>query len=300
MRKLSATLLFLFVCLLGEIPLSAQLNRWDKALNQYERICDESIDLRNRLAAGESVSASALASLQSRLGELRKSLQNAEGQMTPSQLERFLRIRDRYLNQAQTPREPLMAVSPANPRLTGEILPSTTGHPDLLSPLGYRMARPCLPEAPPLSFGCTVLANLPEGFPGLMVFAQRKDIGGYLKGTFSFAPHTSYDALSDGTAGASLIWTTGRERYAQYSLSGGLVYSVNTSVRLYGGAGYGTQDVRWEDASGKWARITDLSFQGLTVDAGVLLSFGHWLVQGGVVLRDQGRLKVETGLGWRF
>lgn len=296
MRKVLAALLFSLVFLWVESPLSAQRMRWDAALDQYERICDECIDLRDRLAAGESVSTNALAELLSRLKDLRFSLQQAQGDMSPAQRERFNRIRDRYLAPTDPRRTPLtpLATLPFHP-----VAPA-------VAPVQTLLRRPpepvraTQPSSPRFNFGCTAFVSLPEAFPGLMVLVRRKEIGGYLKGTASFSPQADYDARSDGTVGSALLWTTGREKYTQFSLSGGLIYAPGPRISFYAGAGYGKQDIRWEDASGKWARITDLSSQGMTVDAGILLTFGHLILQGGAVLREQGRIKVETGIGWLF
>lgn len=326
MRKTLAVLLISLVFVAANHSLSAQNNRWDSALDQYERICDECIVLRDRASAGESVSAAAITNLLTRLGNLRQSLQRAAGEMSPAQRERFNRIRDRYLPRKETSRKPLAilpAVGKDFPVLAVGPLSSSSGlsfsshrlisHVPSFSPDRTSISQNASsssrlhPEHPRnqisangFSFGVTAFVSLPEVFPGLMFLAQRKNLGGYLKGTCSFSPEADYDALSDGTSGSGMIWTTGKEFYRQFSVSGGLVFSANRIIGLYAGAGYGRQEIQWEDAAGKRARISDLSSRGPQADVGVLLSLRHLLLQGGVVFRSHGGLKVETGLGWRF
>ena len=329
MRKTLAVLLVSLVLFVANHPLSAQGNRWDSALDQYERICDECIVLRERAAAGGSVSSTAITSLLSRLADLRQSLQRAEGEMTLAQKERFSRIRDRYLPRKEARREPLAALpivdrdfpvlasgpvssfSPDRPFGSPDRSSISPGLSSGLHAPSYAPERSSIsppgPEHPrnqifrnDFSFGVTAFASLPEAFPGLMFLAQWKTLGGYLKGTCSFSPGADYEAHSDGTSDSGLIWTTGEEYYRQFSISGGLVFSVNKTIGLYAGAGYGKQDIQWEDAAGKRARISDLSISGPQVDAGILLSLRHLLFQGGVVFREKGSLKFETGLGWRF
>ena len=90
MRSWSTYLLAL-VLLFSSWTVSAQVTGWDAALDRYERICGQCIDLRQRSIAGEAVSE-----LLGELASLRNTLQEAAGRMTASQRARFESIRLRY------------------------------------------------------------------------------------------------------------------------------------------------------------------------------------------------------------
>ena len=82
--------------LLLPAALGAQELKWDAALGQYQRICDECIMLRMRAVSGEAIEASELTSVLARLASLKQTLQDARGQMTPAQRLRYEAIRLRY------------------------------------------------------------------------------------------------------------------------------------------------------------------------------------------------------------
>lgn len=73
---------------------------WDKVLDKYEAMCDECIELMLRAEAGEKVSRTAVSGLLSYLSELRKTLRDGSGSMSPAQRKRFERIRKRYASAA--------------------------------------------------------------------------------------------------------------------------------------------------------------------------------------------------------
>lgn len=93
MKRLLTLLLLLFAC---RYSVNGQNDKWDAALNQYQQISDECIRLRHRFAAGERIPASDISTLLTQLTALRKTLQEAGGQMTQAQRLRFKAIRLRY------------------------------------------------------------------------------------------------------------------------------------------------------------------------------------------------------------
>ena len=71
-------------------------DEWDAVLDRYERIAQQCLDLRSKVAAGEAVADRSLAGLLQELSQLRSTLQGASGSMSPAQRKRFARIRDNY------------------------------------------------------------------------------------------------------------------------------------------------------------------------------------------------------------
>ncbi|MBR3440174.1 MAG: hypothetical protein IKH00_00750 [Bacteroidales bacterium] len=74
----------------------AQSDRWDRALDSYQTICDRCILLRERSLRGDDISPEELTSLLEQVSSLRVSLQRGSGSMSKAQKERFERIKSRY------------------------------------------------------------------------------------------------------------------------------------------------------------------------------------------------------------
>lgn len=304
MRAWNTYLLAFFLLLCGWSA-SAQPAGWDAALDRYERICDQCIDLRQRSLSGEAVPAASVAELLGQLASLRSTLQEAAGRMTPSQRARFESIRLRYAEAFTSQDRPSISLE------SHEKLPS-------FSP-GFVVSEGIIPlrdPAPPvsrevtarprprLSGGLVAFAALPPVRPGL---AARLDLGRpglFVKASWLPAPEGSYTCLSDGTAGDGFIWTTGNECSGAFSASAGLSYALIQgkafSMRIYAGAGYEKLAVRWEDASGRWADISDLARRGLVLDGGAFWDFGHITVMTGVSCLPHSTPCLEAGVGYAF
>lgn len=285
---------FLALCLCT--ALCAQ--SWDAALDQYEQISDECILLRQRSQGGEKVSASSLMPLLGRLASLRKNLQNSGGKMSPAQKQRFESIRNRYDRAFGEPRT-----------VTGVFLKS----PD---PLLGKMVLPPVPEtdrpgpapvyAPvpgylPLRYSTVVFAGIPDWSLGVMAAVSKGRWGGFLKGAFPLQSQSAgYDCFSDGTTATGYIWTSGKEKVSRFSITAGATYAAWPFLALYAGAGYGSRSILWEDASARWANVRDKHARGLAVDAGVLLSYGHFLLMAGVSATGFRPVTAEVGAGCFF
>ena len=164
---------------------------------------------------------------------------------------------------------------------------------------------------------------MPVARPGMMARVDFGRAGLYAKGSWRPSEASSYDCLSDGTTTTGFIWTSGRESSGALSLSAGASYALVSrpgsgsvasqgsafatssgpgplALRLYAGAGYGGRTVLWEDASGRWAKVSDLSPSGLSADAGLLLDLGHLSLMAGLSTVSFQTLGLELGLGLLF
>ena len=74
----------------------AQSDRWDRALDSYQTICDRCILLRERSLRGDEISPEELTSLLEQVSSLRATLQKGSGSMSKAQKERFEKIKSRY------------------------------------------------------------------------------------------------------------------------------------------------------------------------------------------------------------
>lgn len=318
MRSWSTYLLAL-VLLFSSLTVSAQVTGWDGALDHYERICEQCIDLRQRSIAGEAVSAASVTELLGQLASLRNTLQEAAGRMTASQRARFESIRLRYAEAFPG------SAAPVSSAILPSLRPSLPSPSDLPSfslslPAVYSRALPMTLTAKtsggvqPVSesfeksrsvtsrFGAVLFASMPVLRPGVIARLDFGRTGVYLKGSWLPLSEYSYVCKSDGTTFSGFIWTSGNEHYDAYSFSAGGSYALPISfpMRIYAGAGYGARSVLWEDASGRWAQVSDLSFSGLSADAGLLFDIGHLTLMSGVSSISFRTLCLEFGLGFLF
>ena len=314
-----------------------QSDRWDRALDSYQTICDRCILLREQSLRGDEIPADELRSLLEQVSSLRASLQRGSGSMSKAQKERFERIRSRYVEafskqDYSTDGPALRIARPALdlPRVASgeEILRSAFGsaqNDNSLISLGSAFGsaqnnmRLCHPEEAKrpkdLSFSQTGAG--PDGFTtGLMVIGAWSHstlsygamatltwnkAGIYIQGRSNFQNKKGeYSCLSDGTSDGKVIWTSGQESHPTWVLGAGGIFKIAGPVSLYAGSGYGAAQTLWEDASGKWATVEDYSAKGICADTGIIFCKNHFQASIGISTITFKKPAIELGLGIRF
>lgn len=107
--------------------------------------------------------------------------------------------------------------------------------------------------------------------------------GGYLSIRSNYVDGRSdYQCRSDGTTDYGFIWASGHTRGSRLSMSCGGMVRLADFVRLHVGTGFGDVSVLWGDSSGQWARVTDLSVQGVLLETGLMFDFGRFSAGAGV------------------
>ena len=310
-----------------------------------------------RSLAGEAIQVSAITDLLSQMSSLRNTLQDAAGQMTPSQRARFESIRLRYAEALPGPTEttprdnrPTIRNSPTSPGKEIPTLTDTSSTPDvsdirratsswteaLASPASLpaltipdQIVKPSsflaapLPSRPDISsiqhdyasvidiaprqsfhFGAVIYGTIPSLQPGAMLRLDIGEAGLYIKGTVPILPHSDYLCYSDGTTGTGYLWTTGRERVGSTCFTVGGSYAVlsrqGNDLRVFAGAGIGRKTVLWEDASGHWVRVEDLSLSGMPANIGILFDLGQFSLMAGLSTLSFTDVLFESGVGFLF
>ena len=118
-----------------------------------------------------------------------------------------------------------------------------------------------------------------------MAGLQGRRWGGYLRfrNAFVKTPETFYECLSDGSLPrGGKIWTSGDTRNSNLYINGGALVQIVDWLSVYAGAGYGRRTLAWQDIDGNWARVSDWSRKGLTIDAGLLLSWRNLAFSAGL------------------
>ena len=315
MRSLLSYILLSLALLFGTAAWG-QSDRWDRALDSYQTICDRCILLREQSLRGEEISPEELRSLLEQVSSLRTSLQKGSGSMSKAQKERFKRIRDRYTEafskQGYTTDGPVLKVAkPAMdlPRVESgnKILHSASGaaqndNRSLSRHLDKQSSQTDKPKD--LSPGLTILgAWSPKSLSyGAMATITGRRFGTYIKGRSNFKGQVTaaYSCLSDGTSGGAPIWTTGKESHTEWSLGAGGIIRLSNAFSLYAGSGYGHSETLWEDAAGKWAKVDDYSAKGICADAGIIFSKNHFQASIGISTITFKKPAFELGLGIWF
>ncbi len=190
-----------------------------------------------------------------------------------------------------------IASIPESPELTPLPLPWSPGldYLDLTRPDGNK--RPLYWRWSALL--STDVCTIPAFGPTLLGCGKR--LGVYASAKTSFTSSESdYDCLSDGTTSFGTIWASGIIRKSRISLSAGPIVRLTTSISIYAGAGYGTNVLLWEDTSSKWAKVTDLSHEGLLLEAGALYNINHFILGLGLSETDFAVAALTLSVGWTF
>ena len=127
-------------------------------------------------------------------------------------------------------------------------------------------------------------------------------IGGYLKATSNFISPRScaYSCMPDGSSGAGKVWLSGEASRSLWQLSAGAVIPISESFSLCAGLGYGSLMLSWEDISGSWVKVEDLSVSGAVLEAGVTCRFRQFILGAFLGTTRFRSLNLEFGLGLSF
>ena len=72
------------------------------------------------------------------------------------------------------------------------------------------------------------------------------------------------------------------ERTGNMAITAGFIAATCRWMAAYAGAGYGWRCLQWQDIDGNWAEVSDFSFRGLAVEAGLLFSYRRMAFSAGL------------------
>lgn len=271
----------------------SQNTNWDTALDMYEDICEQCLDLREQSQAGKSVSVTSLRNLLSQLSSLRSSLMNSVGEMSTLQRIRFEYIRLRYADAIGEDIETSRTELPAVALSSIEPIPSAYVQYPKIDTLKLidKTENIIIPgERKNPHFALLLYASMPVSSPGIVARLDFEKVGIYAKGSLRSVSDYSYECNTDGKyLDGGNIWTTGNESYGAFALSAGVSYAaididspLSFVLRPYAGLGCSRKTVLWEDMSGEWAKVKDLSELGLSLDAGCFIDLGNISFMAGI------------------
>lgn len=198
-------------------------------LNEYEALCRQCLELKQRSATGEGVSRDEAQYLLNEFVAANRSLKANEKSMTVVQRQRFEAI-GRWFSTGQPPKEPEQVV------LQMALMPveMLTGTP--ASPLTSRSVM--LPEKVKGKIYALADVSVPDFSYGIMGGYQCRKIGGYLRfrSDFHKLPSVSYECMSDGSLPeGGKIWPSGSTARNNLSVTAGLLVPVRHDLTVYAG-----------------------------------------------------------------
>ncbi len=135
--------------------------------------------------------------------------------------------------------------------------------------------------------------NLRYDNPALgLTIGRVKKWGWYIKGVYRPFPTIQGEFHQSE---ANHYWTTGNEEIGYYAITLGAIARLNGPIHAYLGAGHSSRLVAWEMAGGDYYKNNDYSYEGFyneankvsmgwIADAGVLLRFKSFTINGGAML----------------
>lgn len=136
---------------------------------------------------------------------------------------------------------------------------------------------------------------------GLMAGVMKK-IGGYARfqSNFSFTK-TAFKANEAGAIdGGGYLWPTGEGKIQTLRVTAGALFKAYKFIYPYAGAGYGYKNYVYEDVSGDWGLIKDLSTSGLALETGVVFKAGPIAISAGVSSTMFKLFSLDLGVGVLF
>ena len=301
MKMLVRYLLTVISWMMLTCALNAQeVSSMDSELSRYEALCQECLELKSRIAAGEMVPRRQAESLIEDFVSMNARLKEDIHEMTAVQRKRFNAVGVWF----STGRKPQVQSAPSL-----EALP-TPPHP-LIMTTAPKKDQICRVDhshdIPGRQYYMRKFILADVSFPdmsyGLMAGLQGRRWGGYLRFRSAFVktPETLYECLSDGSLPrGGKIWTSGDTRNSNLYINGGALVQIVDWLSVYAGAGYGRRTLAWQDIDGNWARVSDWSRKGLTIDAGLLLSWRNLAFSVGLSTMTFKTCTFSLGIGVRL
>lgn len=246
-------------------PLFCQVSEtnWKELLDKYELICLKCIDLKERKADGEEISSRQMLSLVDEIRRLRYQIRAVDDKMPAAARKRFYDIRKMYSTGIVT--------DTSIPQLEIVSTPIVPGFEFTKRPCPIASVKPLptTPRRPKPVWILSASVNLPQlAFgPTAQYWGNRFGAWAAFRSTFSFH-RPAYSARSNGSSGDNRIWTTGKAATDRLFATAGPLIRLKKNFAVFGGAGYGVKQLRWEDNNGDWIKIEDLSSTGICCEIG--------------------------------
>lgn len=333
-----AVLTFFLICFDAEG--AGRRKNWDRILDRYEALCNECIDMKVRIEAGEKISSKDISKLLNSLGKIREELSSGSGSMTQEQISRFESIRDTFA--PRTEGHGASRIDSGNGQIADK--PETAGTTAEVRPKPKVIRETKKPETPSKAIERREFQNIPQmsALGGVIEFEDEisitRDVVENHRAEKRLMPAISASAImsvfpdpaygfmltisgSDAAWGAyakflsnfknapyscecrstdESLWLSGNSNAALRQFSAGVTRSISAGFGAFAGMGYGSYTTTWEDSFGQWMLVTDHSTKGLLLEAGLSCTFGKFRLSGGASMTAFHYTNLFLGVGLQF
>lgn len=275
----------------------------EEELKNYADMCRRCMELRTRIQAGDNVYRDEAEATIDLFLAMNRRLKSLEGEMTALQRQRFKDVGEWFTT----------GIRPLRPSsLPSVVCKAMPAFPVYLSDVGLavpdsRLPEPVVPDrdAPTdPSYGYIVLAEMaaPDLAYGIRAGIMGPRLGGYVSFRSNFVgAEAAYECTSDGRLpNGSTMWAGGAQRNENMAVTAGLLIRTVSWMSLYAGAGYGSRQLFWQDIDGQWAKVSDWSAKGLTVESGAIFRWNYLALSVGVSSVGFRTLSGTFGIGYCF
>lgn len=286
---------FLSVFLMHGQDAGIRQTETDEMLDQYELICKDCLELKIKADTGIPVSRNEATRLIGSFVSMNNEIRAGYESMNPSQKRRFEGI-TRWFSTGSRPsamdHQPVAVMTPFSTQLLD--MPHDIPLPPHIGAYKVRKRR--------LDTYVLATSSVPDFAYGAMIGLTAGRWGGYARFKSNFTTCTSsYSCFGDGTINRGIpFWPSGNSSKSVMTASAGIMYRTNRWLCLYGGTGYGTSMLYWEDIDGKWAKVDDYSIKGITVETGLLASWKFMTFGMGVSSTAFRRVSFDLSLGFNI
>ena len=304
MRKLLGHILVLVLLMASSDVCNGQniaRSSMDGDIERYEMLCELCLNLKTRIRQGEDISKNEAQTFINRFISMNKELKEKEHEMTAMQRRRFTAISlwfstGQKLEVAeQVSTEDLPFIEP----LTFSDILSVDPAAGVIEHAGFSGSG--FRHLPHKTY-ILLTASYPDTSYGFLAghTIGRWGVYGSFRSNY-LSTETSYSCLSNGTLpDGSAFWSSGNTCKSNMAAVAGGMFRMNRWSTIYTGVGYGWHRMAWEDIDGIWADVSDWSYQGTAVDAGLMFSYKRLAFSTGVTTISFKSSSMTFGLGLCF
>lgn len=288
-------------CLNGQTT-DAAVSESDELLNRYELACGQCLDLKNQVNEGVHVSRKDASDVIDRFVSLNTLIKSSSEDLNPVQRTRFEAI-SRWFS---TGERPLVLDHESLVRIIEETTLAASRNSIRIKVIPYNPApiQEARTDERNTGLKTYILASVSLPLPsyGAMVGIRYGRWGGYARFSSNFRSQDhAYTCLGNGTIeGGGSIWSGGSETRSEFKTGAGVLYGPADWFSIYAGMGYGRSELYWDDIDGNWVKVSDLSFKGPSLEAGVLASWKFLTLGAGVSTISFRRVSLDLCLGVSF
>lgn len=252
------------------------------------------MEMRDRVKAGINISRKEAEGLIEKFLTTNKIIKEEIESLTPEERARFEAINEWF----KTGRKPMaLDHDPYSGSVTGE--PKASAIYNHSTELIYPDSRKFRKKI------CTTIigtASIPISSFGVMAGIQSGRLGGYIHLESNFrSGKAEYSCMSNGVMdNGSYFWSNGKTEQSIMNATAGLLVGAARWLDFYAGAGYGQDLVLWEDLDGNKADVSDISYKGISVEAGAIISIKGISFVLGCSTTSFRRIYLDIGLGIKF